>query len=213
MLEHGRTAAVLGIPNTPPIDVTTPSTGAIHPSLLRLTRPPESVLVLVGAPTSGKTTLRGQLAADRADGAEPFVTLSPDDERARMRARDIAAGRDPRDLQDYSLPALRHCATRAEELLALRRGYLADATHLRRKERVAHVRAARDAGLPAVAVLLPHLPLAVLAERNARRPAERRVPEEVLARHANRRGLLSVDLLLTEGFDDVREIPASAQGL
>ena len=205
--------AVLGVPNTPPIDVTTPPTGAIHPALVRLALPPGSVLVLVGAPASGKTALRTQLMTEGGDATEPLVILSPDDERGRMRARDVAAGREPRNLQEYSLPALRRCAAGAEEVLSLRRGYLADATHLRRKERVAHVRAAREAGLPAVAVLLPDLPLAVLADRNSRRSEERRVPDGILARHAHRRGLLSVELLRAEGFDDVREIPPSAQGL
>ena len=176
----------------------------MHPAALSA----ESVLVLVGAPAAGKTTVRAQLLAA---SPEALIVLSPDDERARMRARDTAAGREPRDLQDYSLPALRLCATRAEELLSSGRGYLADATHLRRKERVAHVRRAHEAGLAAVAVLLPDLPLAVLADRNARRPAERRVPDEILARHAHRRNLLSADLLRGEGFDDVVEIEAPAQ--
>jgi predicted kinase len=165
-------------------------------------------MVLVGAPASGKTTLRIQLLA-ACSGS--FPVLSPDDERAAMRARDIAAGREPRDLQEYSLSALRSCAARADELLAVGRGYLADATHLRRKERVAHVRAAHEAGLPAVAVLLPALPVEVLAERNAHRPPERRVPDDILAKHAHRRGLLAPHLLLEEGFDDVLGIPAPGE--
>jgi predicted kinase len=171
--------------------------------------PPGAVVVLVGAPASGKTTLRTRLLAE---GAGSVPVLSPDETRARLRARDVASGREPRDLQDYSLSALRSCTTRAEVLLGAGRGYLADATHLRRKERVAHIRAAHQAGLPAVAVLLPALPVAVLAARNAQRSPERRVPDEVLAKHAHRRGLLTRSLLLEEGFDDVVEITVSPGG-
>jgi predicted kinase len=167
--------------------------------------PPESVMVLVGAPASGKTTLRTRLLAA---GSEPFPVVSPDDERAALRARDAAAGREPRDLQDYSLPAMRRSADRVAALLTAGTGYLADATNLRRRERVAHVRAAHEAGLSAIAVLLPALPVEVLRVRNAARSPERRVPEGILAKHAHRRGLLSRALLLEEGFDAVVELPA-----
>jgi predicted kinase len=170
--------------------------------------PPDAVTVLVGAPASGKTTLREQLLAA---GSESLPVLSPDDERTTLRARDIAVGREPRDLQDYSLSALRKCAAEAADLLAAGRGYLADATHLRRKERVAHVRAAHAAGLTAAAVLLPALPVEVLAARNERRTPDRRVPEDILAKHAHRRSLLTPQLLLDEGFDEVLEIPAAAE--
>lgn len=162
---------------------------------------PERVVVLVGAPASGKTTLRDALVA-----RSPLAVLSPDDERAAMRARALASGREPRALQDYSLPAIRRCEEAAARLLAEGRGYLADATHLRRRERVAHVKAAHAAGLPAVAVLLPDLPLEVLTARNDRRAEHRRVPEDALARHAHRRGLLTAALLREEGFDDVVEL-------
>lgn len=170
--------------------------------------PDETVVVLVGAPASGKTTLRGRLVA-----VHPLPVLSPDDERVALREADAAAGREPRPLQDYSLAAMRRCEAAAAGLLAERRGYLADATHLRRRDRVAHVRAARAAGMPVVAVLLPDLPLDVLRARNAGRDELRRVPDEVLARHAHRRALLSRELLLEEGFDDVVEAPIAARSL
>jgi hypothetical protein len=57
-----------------------------------------------------------------------------------------------------------------------------------------------------VAVLLPHLSVEVLAERDARRPEAQRVPVPVLAKHAHRRSLLSAALLREEGFDDVVEV-------
>jgi predicted kinase len=168
----------------------------------------EAVVVLVGPPASGKSTVRRRLL----DEGRATRALSLDDERAALRDRDLAAGREPRPLQDYSLAAVRRCEATARELLASGRGYVADATHLRRKERVAHVRAAREAGLPAVAVLLPDLPVPVLAARNAGRPALRRVPDEALARHAHRRSLLTRSLLEAEGFDEVVEVPLERPG-
>ena len=166
--------------------------------------PRRAVVVLVGAPASGKTTLRRRL---QAVDAGPRMVLSPDDERARLRDRDVAAGQAPRALQDYSLGAIRRCEAEADRLLADGRGYLYDATGLRRRERVRHVDAAHKAGLPAIAVLLPALPLHVLLERNARRTDDRRVPDDIVARHAHRRGLLSTELLREEGFDEVLEAP------
>jgi predicted kinase len=165
----------------------------------------EAVIVLVGAPGSGKTTLRNRLLGE----GRATAVLSLDDERVALRERDAAAGRAPRDLQDYSLPALHRCTAAARALLADGHGYLADATHLRRKERVLHVRAARRAGLRVVAYLLPDLPVATLAARIAARPEQRPVPDEVLARHAHRRSLLTARMLEEEGFDEVVEVPIS----
>jgi predicted kinase len=165
--------------------------------------PAEAVVVLVGGAASGKTTVRKQLLAA---GAAPCDVLSLDEERAALQERDLAAGREPRELQDYSLPAVRRWEAAAQDLLASGRGYVAAATHLRRRERVTHVRAAHAVGLPAVAILLPALPADVLSEHNALRAAHRRVPENVLARHVHRRSLLSAELLLAEGFDEVVEV-------
>jgi predicted kinase len=168
--------------------------------------PAERVVVLVGAAASGKTTLRQRLLAD---GMAPDQVLSLDDERAQLWDRDVASGAEPRPLQDYSLTAVRRCDAAARRLLAGGRGYLADATHLRRRERVAHVRAGHAAGLPVVAILLPSVPLDELRRRNALRLAHRRVPEEILGRHAHRRELLTAAMLRDEGFDDVVELPAA----
>lgn len=131
--------------------------------------------------------------------------VSLDDLRAAARSGDLAAGRVPRALQQYSFPAVTEATRRQRELLTDGRGYVADATHLGRRERVAHVRQAAAAGLPALAVLMPALPLEVLAARNAERSPERQVPEEVLARHVHRRALLDADLVLGEGFATVHE--------
>lgn len=160
-----------------------------------------AVTVLVGAPASGKTTVRRRLI-ERGDLR---AVVSLDDERLTLRGEDRLAGRAPRPLQSYSYLAVQRCAATAQGLLGAGRGYLADATNLRRRERVAHVRAAHAAGLRAVAVLMPDLPVEVLAARNAERPEELQVPVSVLAKHAHRRSLLGPDLLREEGFDEVVE--------
>lgn len=164
--------------------------------------PLPSVAVLVGPPASGKTTLRRRLV--RA-GLRPELVVSLDDLRREIAAEVAAAGGPQRPPQDWTVRALRLATVRQAELLAAGAGYLADSTHLRRRERVAHVRAAHAAALPAVALLLAALPLDVLWARNAARAPDERVPEPVLARHAHRRSLLTPELLAAEGFDVVLE--------
>jgi predicted kinase len=85
-------------------------------------------------------------------------------------------------------------------------GYVADATHLLRRDRRLHVSIAAEAALPAVAVLTPHVPLEELLLRNATRPPDEQVPEEVLARQHHRRSLLTPQLMLEEGFAAVHAI-------
>lgn len=162
--------------------------------------------MLVGPPASGKTTLRGRLVAR---GLPPAQVVSLDDLRREL-ARDVEARGGPaRPLQAWTVVALRRAAAQSEVLLADGVGYLADATHLRRRERVLHVHAAHRAGLPVVAVLLPGLPAEVLLARDARRPEPDRVPEDVLLRHVHRRSLLSPGLLRAEGFDAVVDADAA----
>lgn len=136
-------------------------------------------------------------------GLPPERVVSLDDLRRGLRDADVAAGLVEKEPQAYTLRALRLAAAREAELLARGEGYLLDATSLRRRDRVEHVRAAHGAGLPAVAVLLGPLPLATLSERNAGRPADEVVPADVLARQWHRHGLLSAALLREEGFDVV----------
>lgn len=162
-----------------------------------------AVVVLVGAAASGKTMLRRRLVAA---GLEERLVVSLDDERERLRAEHLARGLPERPLQEHSLPALRRAARRQQALLRAGRGYLADATHLRRRERRLHLTQACTAGLPARALLLPAVDLDALVVRNATRPEHRQVPLEVLARHAHRRRLLGVDMLAQEGFDEVRQV-------
>lgn len=161
------------------------------------------VLVLVGTSGSGKTTLRRRLVSD---GLHPDSVVSLDDLRRRARARDVASGHPPRPLQDYSAVAVRHGARRAHALAAFGAGYLADATHLRRPERRAHLSTAADTGLTARAILLPLPSMDELLRRDAARPVDAQVPAEVLERQAQRRSLISAAGLLGEGFDHVVEV-------
>ena len=159
--------------------------------------------VLIGASGTGKTTLRRAVVAA---GLSSDSVISLDDLRAEERARAVRRGATPRPLQAYSVAAVRRAQRRQDALATFGTGYLADATHLRRQERVSHVRVARDTGLEPVAVLLPLPSLDELRFRNARRPPDEQVPAEVLSRQHHRRALLSVALLTEEGFSRVREL-------
>lgn len=160
------------------------------------------VVVLVGASGTGKTTLRRRLVAA---GLPEDLVVSLDDLRRRARASDLSRGRAGRPLQDYSALAARQALRRRDALAAFGAGYLADATHLRRRDRRLHVLTAQDTGLQAVAVLTLALPVDVLVDRNARRPSDEVVPVEVLLRQAHRRSLLSPSMLLEEGFTTMWE--------
>lgn len=162
-----------------------------------------AVVVLVGTSGSGKTTLRRALVAG---GMPADAVVSLDDLRHRARRSDAARGRPVRPLQDYSAVAVRAAGRRYDALAAFGTGYLADATHLRRRDRTPHVRAAAETGLEARAVLTPLLPLEELVRRNGRRRIEEQVPVDVLARQVHRRSLLSPDLLAAEGFGLVHEV-------
>lgn len=174
----------------------------LPPAVLAAVRMP-AVAVLVGTSGSGKTTLRRRLLAA---GLEPARVVSLDDLRRHARADDLARGRAPRELQDYAALAVGRAGRRADALAALGAGYLADATHLRRRDRRAHLRTAQETGLPAVALLTALVSVEELAERNARRPGDEQVPLEVLARQHHRRSLLCPELLLQEGFGVVLQV-------
>lgn len=161
------------------------------------------IVVLVGTSASGKTTLRRELLSQ---GLHHDQVVSLDDLRRRARDRDVAASRPPRGLQEYSAVAVRHGSRRAYALAAFGAGYLADATHLRRRDRREHLAIAADTGLRARAVLLAEVPLDELTRRNARRPRDEQVPADVLRRQVHRRSLLSAEMLAAEGFSGVIEV-------
>src|SRR3954451_50477 len=72
--------------------------GARDPAPGGVIADPRTITVLVGAPASGKTTLRRRLVA----GGCPPAVVSLDDERVALREQDLLAGRPPRPLQGYS---------------------------------------------------------------------------------------------------------------
>jgi predicted kinase len=162
----------------------------------------ERVVVLVGTSGSGKTTLRRSLVAT---GLPADRVVSLDDLRREARHDDLARGRPAHPLQHYSPSAARRALRRTEVMAALGVGYVADATHLLRRDRRVHVLLAAEAGLPAIAVLTPLLPIEELVARNSGRPADEQVPDDVLVRQRHRRSLLSAELLLEEGFIEVQE--------
>ena len=161
-----------------------------------------AVVVMIGTSGSGKTTLRRTLVAA---GLHEERVVSLDDLRRRARSLDLAQGRPARPLQQYSAIAVRHGARRAHALAAFGAGYLADATHLRRRDRVEHVLTASVTGLDAIAVLTPVVPVDELIRRNAARALDEQVPVDVLEKQAHRRSLLSTEMLFEEGFSAVRE--------
>lgn len=161
------------------------------------------IVVLVGVSGTGKTTLRRRLVAA---GLPAALVVSLDDLRRLARADDVARGRPPRPLQSYSAAAVRHATGRIAELASDGMGYVADATHLPRRERRLHVLTAETARLPSAAVLTPLPGLDILLARNASRPPDERVPEDALARQHHRRSLLSAGLLSEEGFGAVYEL-------
>lgn len=162
-----------------------------------------AVTVLVGASGTGKTGHRRALVAA---GLHPDQVVSLDDLRRHLRRLDLAQGRAARPLQQYSAAAVRRAERRADALAGFGVGYLADATHLRRRDRQVHVRTAAAAQLQARAVLTPLVELDELLRRNLGRPADERVPVDVLEKQAHRRSLLSPPMLLDEGFARVREL-------
>jgi predicted kinase len=128
--------------------------------------PDPSLVALVGAAGSGKSTLAARHFA-------PHEILSSDDLRA------IIAG-DPGD-QRATRAAFGALHRQLRARLAARRLTVVDATSVERHARAALLRAARVAGLPAVAIVLD-LPAPVVLARNAAR-ASRPVDPLVVGHH------------------------------
>ncbi len=66
-----------------------------------------------------------------------------------------------------------------------------------------HLAIAADTGLPTLAALTPLESVEELLRRNALRPGDDQVPEDALRRQRHRRSLVSVEMLLEEGFGRV----------
>jgi predicted kinase len=157
------------------------------PNQVELRLPDPCLVVLVGAAGSGKSTFAARHFA-------PDEVLSSDAFRERI-AGDAADQR----ATGAAFAAL-HRALRRR--LAQRQLTVVDATSVAARDRRPLVRAAREAGVPCIAVVLD-LPADVILARNAGRN-ERTVPHAIVRRHLSR---LEADLhppgLDAEGFERV----------
>ena len=152
-----------------------------------LVLPDPSLVVLIGAAGSGKSTF----AARRF---EPAEILSSD------AFREAIAG----DAADQSASRAAFLALYAALERKLRAGRLAvvDATSLTRESRRALVARATAAGIPAIAIVLDLAPAIVLGRNAARH--DRVVPEDVVRRHLGRvRRIIDEAALGAEGFEGV----------
>ncbi len=154
--------------------------------MAKLTVPEPSLVVMVGPAGSGKSTLASRLfAADEI--------LSSDALRA-------AVSGDEAD-QSASRTAFSMLHRALARRLAAGELTVVDATNLRREHRRPLVDRARQAGLPAVAIVLD-LPADVVRARNAGRT--RVVPSDVIDRHLSwLRRTVDGDQLAAEGFASV----------
>jgi predicted kinase len=160
------------------------------PDEIVITVPIPSLVVLIGAAGSGKTTLAARLF-------EPDEIISSDELRA------VVSG-DPAD-QRATGPAFAILHRELASRLASGRLVVVDATSVEERARRALLRGAKAAGVPATAVILA-LPRAVVHARNAAR-LDRQVPIDVVELHLARvAGLVShgdataVTTLRSEGF-------------
>ncbi|MFJ6669021.1 AAA family ATPase [Streptomyces sp. NPDC091383] len=149
------------------------------------TIPDPSLVVLIGAAGSGKSTWARTWAATQVLELDRFRALVSDDAGDQEATGDAV----------FALQAV------LEARLARRKVTVVDATNTEAAVRADLIATARRHGVPTVALVVP-TPASVCVERQAGRPANRRVPEQaVLAQHA-----AMVDAwpgLPAEGFDHV----------
>ncbi len=153
--------------------------------------PARAAVVPVGAPGAGKTTLLDGLAAVLD---EPGFRFGPDDVRL------LAFGTTAYQGAGHLVYAAARDVFAAR--LASRRRAAFDAMNTRRRDRRVLVEVARRFGGVPVALLLP-VAEDELLRRNDDRPPERRVPPDVVVRHARRVAGLTTALLEDEGFSVV----------
>jgi predicted kinase len=149
------------------------------------TIPDPSLVVLIGAAGSGKSTWASTWPATQVLELDRFRALVSDDAGCQEATDDAV----------FALEAV------LEARLARRKMVVVDATNCEQAVRANLIAAARRHGVPTVALVVP-TPASVCVERQKGRPANRRVPEPVvLAQHA-----AMVDAwpgLPGEGFDHV----------
>ncbi|MEW1551293.1 AAA family ATPase [Streptomyces tsukubensis] len=147
--------------------------------------PDPAVIVMIGASGSGKSTLTRTWPADHR--------LELDDYRR------IVSG-DAGD-QEATSDAVLVLTAVLEHRLARGLTCVVDATHTGTEVRKRAIEAAHAHQLPAAAVVMT-TPLAQCLDRNSRRPANRRVPDQVI-RHQYRQIATARPGLHTEGFDHI----------
>ncbi|MFJ8028429.1 AAA family ATPase [Streptomyces sp. NPDC096311] len=149
------------------------------------TIPDPSLVCLIGAAGSGKSTWAATWPATQVLELDRFRALVSDDAGCQEATEDAV----------FALQAV------LEARLARRKMTVVDATNCEQAVRANLIATARRHGVPAVALVVP-TPASVCVQRQEGRPANRRVPEHaVLAQHAAMVDAFSG--LPAEGFDHV----------
>ncbi|GGQ47727.1 AAA family ATPase [Streptomyces mutabilis] len=155
-------------------------TSVLYPDL-----PENGLIVLIGASGSGKSTLARTWQASQV--------LSLDDLRGTVS--------DDPGRQDATADAADVLKLILERRMARKLNTVIDATNVEQSVRVELVMAAKRHGMPTVAVIVA-TPLPVCLERQGPRPANRRVPEDVV-RAQHQAMVASHQRLAAEGFNTV----------
>ncbi|WP_440581127.1 AAA family ATPase [Streptomyces sp. PT19] len=155
-------------------------TSVLYPDL-----PENGLIVLIGASGAGKSTLARTWPASQVlslDDLRGAVSDDPGDQGATGDAADV-----------LKLILERRMARKLNTVI--------DATNVEQSVRVELVMAAKRHGMPTVAVIVA-TPLPVCLERQGPRPANRRVPEDVV-RAQHQAMVASHQRLAAEGFNTV----------
>lgn len=152
---------------------------------LDTTIPEPSLVCLIGAAGSGKSTWASTWPATQVLELDTFRALVSDDEGCQESTGDAV----------FALQVV------LEARLARRKTTILDATNTGKSVRADLIATARRHGVPTVALVVP-TPVSVCVERQESRPANRRVPEPVVrAQHAAM--VAALPGLPAEGFDHV----------
>lgn len=155
-------------------------TSVLYPDL-----PENGLIVLIGASGAGKSTLARTWPASQV--------LSLDDLRGTVS--------DDPGRQDATADAADVLKLILDRRMARKLNTVIDATNVEQSVRVELVTAAKRHGMPTVAVIVA-TPLPVCLERQGPRPANRRVPEDVV-RAQHQAMVASHQRLAAEGFNTV----------
>ncbi|MFD3821897.1 AAA family ATPase [Streptomyces sp. NPDC058625] len=155
-------------------------TSVLYPDL-----PENGLIVLIGASGSGKSTLARTWPASQVLSLDALRGTVSDDPGRQDATTDAA------DVLKLIL----------ERRMARKLNTVIDATNIEQSVRVELVMAAKRHGMPTVAVIVA-TPLPVCLERQGPRPANRRVPEDVV-RAQHQAMVASHQRLAAEGFNTV----------